>query len=456
MTPLRTLVRDGLVRIERPLADWTYGLLLLAIAIGAGWLVARHDGYWDWTAAGSNSLSPESLEILERLDAPLRATVFIDRHDPLGQTIERLLARYAQAYPRMEIGFVDPQLFPEQARDAKVSLKGQILLEHKGRRETLSEIGERSISAAIARLSSTRARWIAVLEGHGERRMEGQEGKDLGRFVQELKERGFLVRSLDLATVADVPVNTHLVLISTPDIPLFPGEAERLGQYLDRGGNLLWLMDPGPLNGLEVLTDQLGIQVLPGTVVDADAARLGLETPAVAVISEFPNDPLSAGLRAPALLPGSAAFGAEVAPGWTLAGFLASGADSWNETGRIEGDIYRDEVVGEQPGPLPVVLALTRQLPGDDRVQQVLVAGDGDFLSNDQLGAYGNRALGLKMMRWLSGSEGMLDLPPDPAQAEGLSLTPARRLLIGIGSLVLLPGLFLASGLAMRWVRGRA
>lgn len=454
MKPLQWMLA-GWRQVERPLADGLFALLLVATAIALGWLAARHDGYWDWTAARSNTLTPETLAILKHVEAPLRATVFIDDQDPLGKSIDQMLARYRQSLPGMEVRFVDPQLFPEQARGANVSLAGQILLEYRGRRETLSDIGERGVSGAIARLVSERAPWLAVLEGHGERRIEGEASGDLGRFGQELKDRGFLMRNLDLATVADVPVNTHLLLVSTPAIPLFPGEAERLGQYVDHGGNLLWLLDPGPLNGLEVLADQLGIGILPGTVVDAKAAELKADTPAVAVIAEYPDDSLASGLAAPAVLPGAVAFDSRTAPGWTLAGFLSSGKDSWNETGRVQGQVSRDEVIGELAGPLPVVLALTRPLGEDGRVQRVLVVGDGDFLSNAQLGAFGNRALGLKLLRWLSGEDGLLPLPPTPQAAEALTLTPNRRLLLGVGTLGLLPAFFLIAGLTVRWARSR-
>ncbi|WP_295390365.1 GldG family protein [uncultured Thiodictyon sp.] len=457
MTHWTRPIREAIKGIERPLVDGLFTLLLLACVIAAGWLLARDGQYWDWTGAGTNSLSPESAAILKRLDSPLRATVFIDPQDPLGKAIERLLAPYRRAAPGLKVRFVDPQRFPEQARDAKVSRAGQIMLEYRGRRETLNEVGERALSAAIARLVTTRAPWVAVMEGHGERRIDGDGPRDLGRFGQELKDSGFLLRNLDLTSVTDVPTNTQLALISNPEIELFPREADRLAQYLDRGGNLVWLLDPGPMNGLEPLADLLGIGLLPGTVVDPKAAAFESEsdTPAVAVISEFPDDPLGAGLKAPALLPGAVAFATGTAPGWTLTGFLSTGADSWNETGRIEGTISRDEVVGEQAGPLPVVLALTRPLGTEGQVQRVLLVGDGDFLSNAQINAYGNRALGLKLLRWVSGEESLLALPPNPGPAAGLVLNRTRRLLLGLGSLVLLPGLFLTAGLTMRWMRAR-
>ncbi|EGV17642.1 GldG family protein [Thiocapsa marina] len=455
MKRILTLVTTRLRRLERPLADALFLMLLLSMLIAGGWLVARHDRYWDWTADGGNSLTPESLAILARLDGPLRATVFADPASPLGKGIERLLARYRQAQPGMRIEVVDPQLFPERARDAEVTLIGQILLDYRGRRETVAEAGERAISAAIARLGASRVPWVAVIEGHGERAIQGEAGADLGRLGGELSERGFLARPLDLGRVEEVPINTRILVLSTPRISLFPGVVERLIAYLDRGGNLLWLLDPGPLNGLEPLAAYLGLTILPGTVVDADAAALGVATPAVAVIAEYPDHPLSADLEVPALLPGSIAFATELAPGWILDSYLATGARSWNETGRLDGLIDRDEVVGEQSGPLPVVLALSRPVPENGREQRVLVVGDGDFASNAQIGAYGNRALALALLTWLSDPGDLTVLPPDPREPVALVLDEQQRVRVGLGSLALLPALFLVIGLGIRWLRWR-
>jgi hypothetical protein len=455
MNGIVTRVLAQLSRLHHPFADGLYLLLLLAILIAGGWLIARHDRYWDWTAVGSNRLTPESLVILGRLDGPLRATVFADPASPLGKGIGQQLARYRQALPSMQIDFVDPQLFPERTRDSGVTLVGQILLDYQGRRETLAEVSERAISAGIARLGASRVPWVAVIEGHGERAIHGETGADLSRVGQELAERGFLARPLDLGRVGEVPVNTRILVLSTPRIPLFPGVVEPLIRYLERGGNLLWLLDPGPLNGLEPLLEHLGLTLMPGTVVDADAAALGVATPAVAVITSYPDHPLSAGLSVPALLPGSVAFDTELAPGWLLETYLTSGERSWNETGRLDGVIEPDEVVGERPGPLPLVLAMARPVPDEGREQRVLVVGDGDFASNAHIGAYGNRALVMALLSWLSDPGELSELPPDPAAPEALVLGERQRLWIGLGSLVLMPAGFLLIGLGVRWLRWR-
>lgn len=454
MKPSSAQLSCLLARLGRLAADGLFALLLLALVIACGWLVARHDRLWDWSTAASNSLTPESQTILARLRGPLRITVFAAADSQIGKSIGRLLTPYAQARPDLAIDYLDPQIFPERARNADVSLVGQVLIQYQDRRETLMTLSERDITAAITRLTETRPPWVAILEGHGEPAIEGQDVGGLGRFGAELKSQGFLVRPLDLATVGSIPDNTRLLILTMPRIQLFPNEAEALTGYLDRGGNLLWLTDPGAMNGLEPLVARLGLSILPGVVVDATAARWGVETPAVAVISDYPGDALSTGLTDPVLLPGCLGFDTQVAPGWTLVSYLATGEQSWNETGRISGRIDRDDVVGEQPGPIPVLLALARTPPDSNREQRIAIVGDSDFLTNAQFGSHGNRALGLRLLRWLGSEDALPELPPPPSTPAALELTAAQRLLLGLGT-VALSVLFLVAGLGIRWYRWR-
>lgn len=438
---------------ERQVADWVFYLLLSAAVVLGGWLGARHDRYWDWTASGRNTLSAASAAVLGSLDAPLRITVFLDRGHPLAKPIEQLLARYRRARADLEVTYLDPQVFPEQARAADVSLLGQMLLEYRGRRETLRELGEEALTAAIARLSRDEAPWVVILEGHGERRIDGATGADLGRFGEVLRAQGFRLQPLDLATQPAIPDNTRLLVLSTPAIALFPGEAQRLVEYLDSGGNLLWLMDPGDLGGLEPLAEHLGIERLPGRLVDANVRELNIEDPTVAMVAHFPDHALTGGLSSPALFPGSAAFLARSASGWTVATPLKTMEKSWNETGPVRGEVAREEELDERPGPLPLALALTRQTADSAGEQRVLIVGDGDFLSNAHLNNTGNRGLGMRMIQWLTAPAGAESVPPRDLPDRELQLTRNQVLAIGGGFLVVLPGLFLTAGLIIRWRR---
>ncbi len=470
---------SGLQHLHRAGADGVFALLLLALLLSAGWLAARHDRTFDWSSSGRNSLSAESIALLERLppvtEAPLRMTVFAPREHPVGRAVEQLLARYRRHRPDLDIQWVDPQRAPELARNADVRLLGQVLLEHRTRRETLRVLSEGTLSSAIARLTLERAPWVAVLEGHGERALNAATGSDVGRFGQLLQQRGFRLQSLDLARAGRVPDNVDLLLITTPSIPLFPGEAEALVDYLAAGGNLLWLLDPGAeaddLQGLQALAAELGIQPLPGLVVDAKAAELGFDTPTFAVLDTWPDHPVGLGPARHAVLPGSLAFQAVTAPGWRLEAMISTGAQSWNETGPVRGAVTHDAAAGETLGPLPVALTLSRPRPQRRQpepaptapsiatataAQRVLVVGDGDFVSNAHLSTADNLALGLRMARWLTGLDDLITPPPKPSDTDPLVLSGWRSGAITLGGVLVLPALLAVAGLWITWRRGRA
>lgn len=488
-------------RLHRALVDALFVLLLLGILLAAGWLAARHDTYFDWTLAGRNSLSPESIALLERLPTgggrQLAITVFAPRDHTVGRAAEQLVARYRRHRPDLDIQWIDPHQAPERARDADVELLGQVLLEFDGRRETLSVLSESTFSGAIARLTLERTPWVAVLEGHGERALEGAAGPDIGRFGQLLRQRGFRLQPLDLARTGQVPDNTDLLLVSMPGIALFPGEVEALVAFVEDGGNLLWLMDPTSgaaptdgLMGLEPLTACLGVRPLPGMVVDATASDQGYESPTFAVLKDWPEHSLGRDLERPAVLPGSRAFEVTAAPGWLMDATLTTGRDAWNETGPIRGEVSRDAASGEEPGPLPLAILLTRPHPqqasaptgfgadgapkpekdqqehqqedqqaDQDREiaqQRVIIVGDGDFLSNAHLASAENQTLALRMARWLVGQEDLIAAPDGVDDRDNFALSPVRGWAIAVGAPFAVPALLLGIGLSVIWQRGRA
>jgi hypothetical protein len=468
-----------LPRLQRGLTDLAYALLLLGIVLSAGWLAARHDFYFDWTSTARNSLSAESIALLEQLprdDGPkLGITVFAPRDHTVGRAVEQLVARYRQHRPDLDIQWVDPQRSPELAREADVELLGQILLEYGGRRETLSVLDESTLSGAIARLTMTRTPWVAVLEGHGERALDSSSGADIGRYGQLLRQRGFRLQPLDLARTGKVPDNTDLLLISTPAIELFPGEVEVLVDFVAAGGNLLWLMDPttdpspsGTMMGLEPLANLLGVRPLPGMVVDARASSQGFESPTFAILDDWPSQGFTRGLTRLAVLPGSLAFEVTAAPGWLMDATLTTGKDAWNETGPIRGEVSRDPDAGEEAGPLPLAMILTRPRPAQPngpedladqegpREQRVVVVGDGDFLSNAHLASAANRSLALRMARWLTGLQDLVAASDDVKDRDNFTLSPLRGWSVAVGALFIVPALFIGAGWMVLWHRGRA
>ncbi|HEB97376.1 MAG TPA: hypothetical protein ENI96_13220 [Sedimenticola thiotaurini] len=429
-----------------------YLLLAAAIAL-AGWLGDRYGRAWDWSDSARNSLGSASVQLLQRLDAPLEMVSFAPPDPALRQRIGDILERYRRQRPDLvRIRFVDPARQPQLTRELGIRLAGELRLGYRGRSENLRTLDEEHISNAIQRLLLRGESWIVGLTGHGERRLDGSANHDLGEFGRELERKGYRVQSLNLAESPEIPDNTGLLVIAGPQEDYLPGEVKQIRRYLEQGGNLLWLLDPGPLHGLEPIASRLGLTLLPGTIVDAEAGALGLDDPTVAVVSRYPEQAAVRRFDRITLFPGAAALRVKPGAGWQVAALLQTQARSWNETGPIRGRVRRDPEQGEQAGPLDLGIALTRNQPRD---QRVLLLGDGDFLSNAFLGNAGNLDLGLALVRWLSHNDNLIQIPARTAPDQNLELSRGAGLAIGLGFLILLPLGLLLTGVLIWWRRQR-
>ncbi len=420
------------------------------------WLSIHYDMQWDWSAGGRNTLSETSQQLLERLDAPLRITSFAPENPLLRQGISEIIQRYQRYKPDIELVFINPEQHPEQVRELGITLSGELLLEYEGHSETLRQINEQALSNVIQRLVQQKTHWIVPIMGHGERNLSGAANFDLGDFGKELKNKGFQIQSLDIVTASNIPGNTSLLVIASPRVNYLPSEVVQMADFIAQGGNLLWLVEPGGLHGLEPLAETLGIRFLPGTIVDANASRMNIQDPAVALVTKYPQHLATQGFKLVTVYPHAAAMNVNNTQ-WEATPLLTTLPQSWNETGSIKGEVSRDQALGEQAGPLHIGVALVRDRVDKTTVRQqrILVIGDGDFLSNAYLGNGGNLNLGLNLIRWLSSEEQLLNIPAKVAPDLTLNLSRAATLIIGFGFLVVAPFGLMAAGVIIWWRRRR-
>lgn len=438
-------------------------LLLFGLVIGLlAWLSVRYPVRADWTASNRNTLSEASQALLARLSGPIRVTAYVRDHSPLREGISRLIDRYRRYKPDMALTLVNPDLLPEQVRELGISGDGALSVEYAGRRGTLQHPSEQALTQILQRLSRSQDRLVLFLDGHGERKPQGVANYDLGTFGRELAKTGIQTRLLDLTAEPHIPTDADGLVIASPQTPLSPDEIRIVLSYVQRGGNLLWLLEPAELAGLQALAALLGVTIFPGVVVDADTPRLGISHPAFIPIADYGPHPITAPLRSPALLPQAVALDIQPLAGWQPAVLLESQSSSWNETGLLEGRLQFDPDTTEQSGPLTVGLALSRLPPGksvasgksDDTAQQrVVIIGDGDFLSNTYLGNGANLELGLNIFNWLVLDEALITLPPRIAPDQSLHLSESTLALAAL-FLVILPAGLMASGWLI-WFRRR-
>jgi ABC-type uncharacterized transport system involved in gliding motility auxiliary subunit len=450
----------------------TSALLFAAIIVSLGWLSTRFKLEADWTSGNRNTLTEASRKQLEAMPDPIRFIAFVYPSADIRRELESRIQRYQRFKKDVSLDFIDPATQPQKIKEYNVSASGEVVVEYQGRRENLRAISEQTVTTALQRLSSSGERWVVFLEGHGEHSIDDQEQGGYAKFVQDLRDKGIKVRTLNLATDPRVPDNASVLVIAAPGKVLLDGEQKLVIDYLNAGGNLLWLADPENEPGAPKLAETLGINWLKGTGIMLESAALQLP-PFVYVATRYPPNPVTKDFGENVLLPLVRGLTARTDAGWNVQPLLTTGEEAWLETASLDGEIALDEGKGDTKGPLTIAATLTRNAetaeavkpaegePASDkdrketpRQQRVAVVGDSDFLSNAYYDQLGNSGLGLNLAQWLSSRDTQLNIDVPKAPDTALFLPPWLSMLIGIGFVLLLPLGLLGFGV-MRWVMRR-
>lgn len=449
-------------------------LVLFLTLIGLlAWLSTRYSFESDWTATGRNTLSTASARLLEQMPEPVSITAFARDSSlvPTRRSVEELIRRYQKYKPDIAVHFVNPDTEPEETRAMNISVDGELVISYGGRTEHVTTLQEQAITNALARLLRRGEKRIVFLTGHGERRPDGKANYDYGKFVKHLAGKGLKAVSLNLIEQHTIPADTAVLVIAGPQTDYLAGEIKLIQDYLQRGGNLLWLHDPGSLHGLEALTKTLEIRFVPGVIVDPTTQLLGIDDPSFALVTRYGDHPVTKDFNFMTIFPRASGIqfmgksGSEAVNPWQAKAILLTVERSWSETSALEGVIeYTDG--SDTLGPLAIGMALERNRPAkpdstkpdtDDAPtsnQRVVVLGDGDFLSNTYLGNQGNQDLGYNILNWLSNDDTFISIPVSIAPDRDLVLEENTWSLIGLLFLFGIPLLLLISGLAI-WLRRR-
>lgn len=443
---------------------------LFAGVVGAlAYLSTQYQAELDWTAARRNSLDEASITLLGRLAGPIEVKAFATENPARREFIRKVIGRYQKHKPDLALVFVDPNTAPDQVRDLGIASDGTLLISMQGRSEKLAPdhrggYPESDLTNALQRLARGGESFVVFLEGHGERRHDGEANHDLGAFGRILGERGLKLTVLNLASAQRVPDNTAVLVIASPQTPLLPLEQTLVAEFVAKGGNLLWLVDPAEsardrdlYKGLAKVAETIGVGVARGVVVDPRAQVLGVADPRMVIVDQYEPSPFTRDFAKTTVFPVAAGLELAQREGWTARPFASSIPQAWLETGVLEGAIALD--AKDRAGPIALgAWVLRQQAEGVDpkHQQRIAVLADGDFISNQFIGNGGNLDLGLNLVSWLAADDDFIDVNVKATPDATLSLSEPVLLAISLGFLIVLPLGLLGAGLAIWWRRRRA
>ena len=435
-------------------------VLLIALATLLAWASTRYPLVIDWTRNGRHTLAEASIQVLERTDGPITVVSYAREQTDFRKAIRLFIEKFQRIKPDLSFRFQNPDTVPDEIREQGISINGELLIHYQGRTEHLREATESAFINALIRLSRSGETWLAFIEGHGERNPLGQANHDLGEWGKTLETRGYQIHPLNLSEVSAIPDNTSFVVLAGPRVPLLPGENDLLIQYLQKGGKLLWLVDPDEPAFTQPIADYLGIKIATGTVIDVAGKLVGITDPGITMItaSLYGHHDAVKGFGFTTLFPRATALSSINNSNWTSTPLLTTGTHTWLETGPLDANSQFD-AGADQQGPLTIGMALERPLDKSDptgKQQRVIVIGDGDFVSNQFLGNAGNQDFGLRLVQWLAEENNLIDIPVRIATDTQLTLSSVTIGVIGIFFLIVLPLLLVLTCTTLWWRRKRS
>lgn len=443
------------LRFHLLLQSGLFVVLLLILMALLGFLAMEFRTQWDISQNNRNSLSQASLDVLHKLEGPVSITVYATPQDAqLGDVrkiIGDFIAIYQRVKPDISIDFIDPVEQPIIAQEAGIRMNGEMVMTYHDRSEHLTSINEQAFTNALIRLARSDKKQLMMLSGHGERKLDGIANRDMGDFSRKLAEAGFRGEGLNLASGQQIPVSMSILIIASPQADLLPGEVDKLLDYVDQGGNLLWLVDQESLYGLLPLAEKLGLTFTPGVVIDPQAKRLRAPI-TFALGTIYGQHAITENFDFITVFPFARQIVINENESWNGASLVEVAPEGWVETGELGDEITFDDA-DDVAGPVSVAVALNR-IEGD-REQRIVAVGSGHFLANTYLGNGGNIDFGINLINWLAGDEDLITIQPRATIDSQLILTESALTVIVIGFLIVFPLLFLISGGVIWWCRRR-
>ncbi|SOD40789.1 GldG family protein [Nitrosovibrio sp. Nv4] len=446
------MINDKL-RLHWLVRNGVFVIMLIFLVGLPGYLAWETRTQWDVSQNERNSLSQESVEVLEKIDGPLVATVYASQDAQLGnipKKIRDFLSPYQRIKPDFDVTFVDPAEQPKLAQEAGVQTNGEMVVELNGRREHLISFNEHALINLLMRLARSGDKLVMALSGHGERKLDGAASADLGEFGKQLTAKGFRIQALNFAIAADVPPDTSVLIISSPQVDLPEGVVEKLLAYIESGGNLLWLLDQEPLHGLQPLAEKLELTLTPGVVIDPQAQQLKAPI-TFSVGANYGQHPITNNFDYITVFPFARQITINDNEEWRSVSLVEAAQTGWVETGKLDAGIVFDTMY-DVSGPVSIAAALSRSL--HEREQRIAVIGSGYFLANTYLGHGKNLDFGINLVNWLAGDEDLIAIQPRATVDSSLSLDESTLTIMAWCFLIVMPLIFLTSGMII-WRRRR-
>ncbi|GEM_PF-60659 len=443
----------------------------------------------DMTESRQYTLSKETLTVLERVKSAgkeIRISGFYSAnvlyYRQLDDSIARLYETETDGLITRE--YYNPAESPALAEQFSLEIDGELFVSYVNAdgsvdfdtvtRVTSENSQERSITNAILRLLDINRFVVGFEVGFSNLSRTDTSDRGVSGIINGLAANGITTTPIDLEQVAQsgqmLPLEISTLVMLQMQQPFTDAARAVVEDYLDRGGRVMILADADfgdnpflsesdPFNAY--LWEKFGIRMLDAVAVDAISnagTELDLLSYATSDGSSITgrlnnvDDPTTRTLF-------RVARAVEINPNPPVQNgmVLSTSPQSYGETNLTDlglSENYSFDVSEDVAGPVN----LAAWANNTDTGARVLLIGDSSFVSNGLVtNPQGNGILFTDGITWLTGFGESIVFAPQGrvTNLPAIFISVQDIDNIALITVVILPGLVLAAGLVLRWVRGR-
>jgi len=437
-------------------------VLFICILVIIQAISSRHSRRFDLTSNKRFSLSEQTVKLLGSLTRDIEIFAFYKRGTAEEAQAKDLISQYTHRSDRIRLQFIDPDQKPAETKELGVTRYSTTVVKCDQKKDLILVLTEESLTNSILKVVRDEVKSLYAITGHQEKRLNNQEREGLSILKEAVEAANYSLGELSLFEETGIPNDCYLLLIAGPRKDYFDSEIEKLRDYLDRGGNAIFMIDPQlDLPNLAGLIARYNILLDNDMIIDP-VNNIG--DTRVPVVTHYERHAITRDFDIATFYPLARSVQIVDDPSnlYVKAQYLAAtGKRSWAEVDleRVrQGQAEMDE--NDILGPVPVAAVSAREIYSLDSLasesgalekttSRIVVFGDSDFATNSSFRISGNADFLLNTISYLAEDEDLISIRPKRGLGDRMFLTASQGRLIVLVSLVLLPLIVISLGITI-------
>lgn len=426
----------------------------------------------DVTSQKLYSLTATTKKMLKELSEDVTIYV-INAENNQDTLVGKTLESYADLSDHIEVVYKDPVVSPDFYKEYTDSISINSLIVECGDRfqvinysdlyaydfnsstyqQTVSGYdAEGLLTSAIAYVTGENTSAVYRLEGYGEQTLEPA-------FSDGVKKENVVLENLTLLTSEGVPENATGVMILSPTNDLNEDDAQKLIDYLNRGGKIFLSTSykehfSEEMPNLTKVLNYFGLSIGDGLIVEQDESMM-YQSP-LYLLPEVEADSLTQNVFGKTydfvMMPYTQPILIDETEGVTVTQLLSTSQSAYSKTGLNEsGELKKAD--GDPEGPFAVGVHAEKALDSEKTAEIIVYSSDMLFTEvSNRYTMDNNLTLFTNAMSTMAGKTESIFIPVKSYQAEVVTVPMASSVRLAVLFMGIIPAASLVIGIVI-WVR---